>query len=120
MFFGRNRKALMTDEALLARKQIAKHLTKKRLDDMQERPRREEPQFELMQELYDSGIGTCPCSDQPTFDPSKCNQQARQALWGLYCEVADVVNGCEGEQTCTVKVLRSSLESLCRSWGASA
>ena len=96
----------MTDEALLARKHIAQNITKERQDGMQERPRREEPQFELMQLLYNAGIGTYPSSDQPTVNPSKCNQHARQALWELYCDVADVVNGCEGEQTCTVTVLR--------------
>ena len=79
----------MTDEALLARKHIAQNITKERQDV-----------------LYNAGIGTCPSSDQPTVNPSKCNQQARQALWELYCDVADVVNGCEGEQTCTVTVLR--------------
>ena len=52
----------------------------------------DKPDFKLMQQLFDAGIGTCPLSGMPIFDPSKCTPKLRTALWHAYCSVAKTVN----------------------------
>ena len=52
----------------------------------------DKPDFELMQFLFDAGVGQCPLSGMPIFDPSKCAPKLRTALWKGLCSVATTVN----------------------------
>ena len=51
-----------------------------------------EPDWSLMQELSDAGIGVSPCSGMPIFDPSVCAPELRTAIWRAYCAVATSVD----------------------------
>ena len=51
-----------------------------------------EPDWSLMQELSDAGIGVSPCSVMPIFDPSVCAPELRTAIWRAYCAVATSVD----------------------------
>ncbi len=41
-----------------------------------------------MQQLYDAGIGKCPVSGMPVFNPSACSPGLKEAIWRAYCGVA--------------------------------
>ena len=83
---------LMTDDALVARREIAKNLTVETIDALRAKPDPRTPNLELMQTLYDSGIRQCPLSGTPVFDPSKLEDSDRAVLWRAYCGVGACVD----------------------------
>ena len=52
----------------------------------------DKPDWSLMQQLSDAGIGVSPCSGMPVFDPSACAPALRTAIWRAYCGVAKSVD----------------------------
>ena len=52
----------------------------------------DKPDWSLMQQLSDAGIGVCPTSGMPVLDPSACAPGLRTAIWRAYCGVADTIN----------------------------
>ena len=78
---------------LTARRYVAAHLT---VDTISKLRRGIDPSappdFDLMQQLYDAGIGKCPCSGMPIFNPSACADGLLTALWRAYCGIATTVN----------------------------
>ena len=78
--------------ALAARRHVAAALTEKAIAALRKAPSLDAPHFELMQHLYDSGIGVCPGSGMPVFDPSACSPELRRAIWRAYVNVANTVN----------------------------
>ena len=83
---------LITDEALVARREIAKNLTEETIKALRAKPDPRTPNLELMQTLYDSGIRQCPMSGTPVFDPSKLDENDRAVLWRAYCGVSACID----------------------------
>ena len=59
----------------------------------------DKPDWTLMQQLSDAGIGVCPTSGMPVLDPSACAPALRTAIWRAYCGVASSVNTKQMGQT---------------------
>ena len=83
---------LKGDAPLIARRHVALHITEKTISALMSRPDPEKPNLNLMQQLYDAGIGKCPDSGMPVFNPSACSPSLRKAIWRAYCGVANSVN----------------------------
>ena len=82
-------------DALEARRDVARKLMgRPRTIDALRRSHNaaNEPDWSLMQELSDAGIGVSPCSGMPIFDPSVCAPELRTAIWRAYCAVATSVD----------------------------
>ena len=75
----------------------------------------EKPNFALMQQLYDAGIGQCPTSGMPIYNPSKCSPALLKALWRYHCGVAMTVNTKALEQT--AEALDELQKQLCEHAG---
>lgn len=78
--------------ALAARRHVASRLSESTIAALQRPLNPEAPDLELMQQLYDAGIGKCPGSGMPVFDPSACSPELREAIWRSYVGVATAVN----------------------------
>ena len=74
-------------------------MTHKALDALRRPFDVENPDFELMQQLFNAGIRKCPLSGMPVFDPSACTPQLRATLWRHYCGLATTINTKELGQT---------------------
>ena len=83
---------LITDDALEARRAVARSLTEDAIRALRAKPNPREPNFTLMQTLYESGIRQCPLSGSPVFDPSKLEEGEKSVLWGAYCGVAESID----------------------------
>ena len=84
---------LLKGEApLIARRHVALHITEETIKSLMSRPDPEKPNLNLMQQLYDAGIGKCPVSGMPVFNPSACSPCLQKAIWRAYCGVATSVN----------------------------
>ena len=83
---------LKGDAALAARRQVASHITERTITALRRPLNSEDPDLELMQQLYDAGIRKCPCSGMPIFNPSACSLELRAAIWRSYVGVATTVN----------------------------
>jgi hypothetical protein len=94
--FEFNRKkycAVYGKEAVLqTRRHLGGCLTTAIVAKLRAKPNPNQPDFELMQDLYDAGIGRCPLSGTPIFDPSSCSDELKAVLWRVYCGVATCVN----------------------------
>lgn len=83
---------LIIDEVLPERRLVAKGLTLDTIRLLRAKPDPEKPDLTLMQTLYDAGIGACPASGMPIFDPSKCADELRTSLWKTYCGIAEAID----------------------------
>ena len=86
--------------ALAARRRVASRLTPSAVAAMRKPMRIDRPDFSLMQRLAAAGIGTCPVSGMPVFDPSRCSDALLQAIWVAYCNVATAVKFSRSDDTC--------------------
>ena len=64
-----------------------------------------QPNFELMQQLYDAGLRQCAVSGVPVFDPSAWTTEQRDAIWQVYVGVAAASNGKEDTERALVAAL---------------
>ena len=80
------------DVALEARRYVATHLDEQTIAALRRPLNLEKPNFELMQNLFDAGVGQCPTSGMPVFNPAACSPELRTAIWRCYCGVATTVN----------------------------
>ena len=80
------------EAALVARRHVALHITDQTISALMSRPDPEKPDLNLMQQLYNAGIGKCPVSGMPVFNPSACAPGLQKAIWRAYCGVAISVN----------------------------
>ena len=83
---------LKGEAALAARRHVASKITQATISALRRPLNPEQPDFDLMQQLYDAGISQCPFSKMPIFDPSACTPKLQTALWRAYCDVATTVN----------------------------
>ena len=83
---------LKGEAALAARRHVASNITHASMTALRRPLNPENPDFDLMQQLYDAGISQCPFSSMPIFDPSACTPKLQTALWRAYCDVARTVN----------------------------
>ena len=86
---GRATSYLMTEVGLEARREVARSLTSETVRKLQKAPSRESRDFALMQELSDAGFGQCPLSGVPIFDPARCSPEKLDAIWRVYCSLAN-------------------------------
>ena len=80
------------DAALAARRHVASKLTPSMIAALRRPVHIERPDWSLMQQLWDAGIGRWPVSHAPVFNPSACSPELRTALWHAYCDVATTVD----------------------------
>ena len=79
--------------AIAARRHVASRLTDDAIAALQRPFNPTKPEsIQLMQQLYDAGIGQCPSSGMPGFNPSACSRELREALWAGYCGAATSIN----------------------------
>ena len=64
---------LKGDDALAARRHVASNITTTMLRALRRPVHIEKPNWSLMQQLWDAGIGRWPVSHAPIFDPSDCS-----------------------------------------------
>ena len=83
---------LKGEAALAARRHVASKITNTTISALLRPLNPEQPDFALMQQLWDAGISKSPCSGMPIFDPSACTSNLQTALWRAYCDVATTVN----------------------------
>ena len=89
---GHQKYWIMTQVVKEARKKLASRLTADTFTRLRRPLKIDEPDFSLMQQLFDAGIGQCPLSGMPVFDPSTCTPELRDVIWETYCGVAIAVN----------------------------
>jgi len=94
--FGYQKKAKLSvlhgDAALAAHRHVASKLTPSMIAALRRPVHIERPDWSLMQQLWDAGIGRWPVSHAPVFNPSACSPELRTALWRAYCNVATTVD----------------------------
>ena len=83
---------LKGEAALAARRHVASKITQATISALRRPLNPEQPDFDLIQQLYDAGISQCPFSKMPIVDPSACTPKLQTALWRAYCDVARTVN----------------------------
>ena len=83
---------ILPTTALIARRHVASHLTEDTIVALRRPLNPDKPNFHLMQQLYNAGIGKCPVSGMPVFNPSACAPGLQKAIWRAYCGVAISVN----------------------------
>ena len=89
---ARSMTLLKGEAALAARRHVASKLNQSTISALRRPLNVDKPDFALMQHLHDAGIGKCPVSGMPVFDPSACAPALRTAIWRVYCGVASSVN----------------------------
>lgn len=105
---------LKGDKAFEARRHVASHLTAQSITALQRPPDVANPDLRLMQELFDAGIGHCPSSGMPVFDPSACSAELRASIWRAYVGVASAVNTKSiGESVEALGALQTRLRDHC-------
>jgi len=83
---------ILPTTALIARRHVASHLTEDTIVALRRPLNPDKPNFHLMQQLYNAGIGKCPVSGMPVFNPSVCSPGLQRAIWRAYCGVASSAN----------------------------
>ena len=86
-------------DALAARRDVASKLDHSAIKALRRPMHVDKPDWSLMQQLSDAGIGVCPTSGMPVLDPSACAPGLRTAIWRAYCGVASSVNTKQMGQT---------------------
>ena len=86
-------------DALAARRDVASKLDHRAIAALRKPMHVDKPDWSLMQQLSDAGIGVCPTSGMPVLDPSACAPGLRTAIWRAYCGVASSVNTKQMGQT---------------------
>ena len=86
-------------DALAARRAVASKLDHSAITALRRPMHVDKPDWSLMQQLSDAGIGVCPTSGMPVLDPSACAPGLRTAIWRAYCGVASSVNTKQMGQT---------------------
>jgi hypothetical protein len=79
---------LVNEVAISARRFVASHLTPEMMSTFRRPFKSNSPDYSLMQQLFHAGIGTCPMSGVPVFNPEACTDVKRTAIWRVYCGVA--------------------------------
>ena len=79
-------------DALAARRAVASKLDHSAIKALRRPMHVDKPDWSLMQQLSDAGLGVCPTSGMPVLDPSACAPALRTAIWRAYCGVADTIN----------------------------
>ena len=97
--------ALMTEAALVMRRAVASSLTLQKITDLRRAIDPTQPNFELMQQLYDAGLQQCAVSGVPVFNPSAWTTEQRHAIWQVYVCVAAASDGKEGTERALVAAL---------------
>ena len=87
------------DAALAARRAVASKLDHSAISALRRPMHVDKPDWSLMQQLSDAGIGVCFTSGMPVLDPSACAPGLRTAIWRAYCGVASSVNTKQMGQT---------------------
>lgn len=91
--YQRRRMSVLCGEAALsARRHVAAAMDSSSVAWLRRPMSPERPEWGLMQQLSDAGLGTCPVSGVPVFDPSRCRPELRRSIWRAYCAVACGVN----------------------------
>ena len=72
---------LKGEAALAARRHVASKITQATISALRRPLNPEQPDFDVMQQLYDAGISQCPFSNMPIVDPSACTSKLQTALW---------------------------------------
>jgi len=105
---------LMTEAAVKARRTIAANITEDTIKALRAKPDPRNPDLELMQTLYDSGLRQCPMSGMPVFDPSKCSATMKESLWRAYCGIALAIDDTSkaAEAAATLDDLKIEIERL--------
>ena len=92
---------LKGDEAINARVRVAKLLTPQTLEFLHAKQDPEQPNIEVMQQLYDAGFRRDPISQMPLFNPRAVSPEFQADFWKMYCGITDGINAKEGcEETC--------------------
>ena len=86
-------------DALAARRDVASKLDHQAIATLRKPMHVDKPDWSLLQQLSDAGIGLCPSSGWPVLDPSVAVPALRTAIWRAYCGVASCVNTKEMGQT---------------------
>ena len=89
---GHQKYWIMAQVVKEARQKLASQLTADTFTRLCRPLKIDQPDFDLMQQLFDAGIGQCPLSGMPVFDPSACTPELLDAIWKAYCGVATAVN----------------------------
>ena len=71
-------------DALAARRAVASKLDHSAIKALRRPMHVDKPDWSLMQQLSDAGIGVCPTSGMPVLDPSACAPGLRTAIWRAY------------------------------------
>jgi hypothetical protein len=79
---------LITKVARDTRRSIAYHLTPATIKALRTKSDPRNPDIGLMRTLYDSGFKQCIAQGAHLFDPAKCNDAMKLALWKAYCSIA--------------------------------
>ena len=86
-------------DALAARRAVASKLDHRAIAALRRPMHVDKPNWTLMQQLSDAGIGVCPTSGMPVLDPAAGAPGLRTAIWRAYCGVASSVNTKQMGQT---------------------
>lgn len=114
---GRRLTLLRGDAALAARRHVAATLDCAAISRLRRRMDADKPDFSLMQQLYDAGLGVCPVSGMPVLDPSKCGPALQHAIWRAYCGVARSVDSRHlGGTSDALDDLSNQLREYVRQW----
>ena len=97
-----------------ASREVAEKLPVETMRKLRSRLNVEEPDFTLMQELYDAGLFKCPTSGMPIFNPSVCSDALRSAIWRVYCGVATCVNATPADKATEAASVEAALNELKR------
>ena len=99
VYQGKRMPLLKGPDALAARRAVASKLDHSAIRALRKPMHVDKPDWSLMQQLSDAGIGVCPTSGMPVLDPSACAPGLRTAIWRAYCGVASSVNTKQMGQT---------------------
>ena len=99
VYQGKRMTLLKGPDALAARRAVASKLDHSAIKALRRPMHVDKPDWSLMQQLSDAGIGVCPTSGMPVLDPSACAPGLRTAIWRAYCGVASSVNTKQMGQT---------------------
>ena len=86
-------------DALAARRDVASKLDHSAIKALRKPMHVDKPDWSLMQQLSDAGIGVCPTSGMPVFDPRSMKPGLQKAVWRAFCGVADTINTKQMGQT---------------------
>ena len=99
VYQGKRMTLLKGLDAVAARRAVASKLDHRAIAALRRPMHVDKPNWTLMQQLSDAGIGVCPTSGMPVLDPSACKPALRTAIWRAYCGVASSVNTKQMGQT---------------------